>query len=146
MIKNKLKEWLKRYTLAELMGIIFALIFSHLSLFLFGNFILSGFVGTWADNLGFYGTIVYKDLQGKKKQDQKLSLGDYFKQLRNMMVEFGPAEYLDSLVIRPFYLSFLPYLLSNYSLAIFTGTVLADITYFIPTIISYEFRKKVFKD
>jgi hypothetical protein len=145
MFREKFREWFQRYALAELVGLIFTIVFSSLSMFLGGNIIVSGFVGTWADNLGFYGTIVYKDLKQARKR-KRLGFGDYCKQLRNAIVEFGPAEYLDSFIIRPFYLSFFPYVLSSYALAILVGTLLADITYYIPTVISYEFRKKLFKD
>lgn len=144
MIK-KLKEWFARYSLAELIGVVFSLIFSNLSMLFFGNLILSGFIGTWTENLGFYGTIIFRDIKERKKA-KKLSMRDYVLQLRNLIVEFGPAEYLDSFLIRPFYLIFFPYVISNYSLAILIGTILADVTYFIPTIVAYEFRKKMFKN
>lgn len=94
----------------------------------------------------FDGTIVYKDMQKRKAEGKMLGVTGFIVQFRNMLIEFGPAEYLDSFAIRPFYLSFLPFVIPSYSLAILIGTVLADITYFIPTIISYEFRKKTFKD
>lgn len=144
MIK-KLKEWFARYSLAELVGVVFSLIFSNLSMLFFGNIIIAGFIATWTENLGFYGTIVFRDIKERKKA-KKLSMRDYVLQLRNLIVEFGPAEYLDSFLIRPFYLIFFPYVILNYSLAILVGTILADVTYFIPTIIAYEFRKKMFKN
>jgi len=146
MIKKKLKEWFKRYAFAEFVGIVFVLVFSNISMIFFGNKIVSGFIGTWSDNLGFYGTIISKDIKESRKRNKILGIRDYLIQFRNMIIEFGPAEYLDSFLIRPFYLIFFPYIISNYSLAIFIGTILADITYFIPTIISYEFRKKNFKN
>lgn len=146
MIKDKLKEWFRRYAFAEFIALILALVFSNLSMWLFGNIILSGFIGTWIDNLGFYGIITYMDLRKDIKKNGKLKVKNYLIELRNDIVEFGPAEYLDSFIIRPFCLSFLPYVISNYSFAIIVGTILADITYYVPTIASYEFRKKIFKD
>ena len=146
MFKNKLKEWFKRYAIAELISLVFALVFSNLSMLIFNNVIISAFVATWASNIGFYGTIIYKDLKTMKKKEKKLRGMSFLKLARNMLIEFGPAEYLDSFVIRPFYLALFPYLIDNYSLAITIGTILANITYYIPTIFSYEFRKKIFKD
>ncbi|HLD05447.1 MAG TPA: hypothetical protein VJG90_07035 [Candidatus Nanoarchaeia archaeon] len=61
---------------------------------------------------------------------------------RNLIVEFGPVEYLDSFVLRPFWLAVMPTLISNYTFAIFIGTILADITYYVPTIFFYELRKR----
>ena len=146
MIKDKLKEWFGRYALAEFVALIIALVFSNLSMKLSGNIILSGFIGTWTDNLGFYGIITHMDLRKNIKRKGKLKFKDYLIELRNDIVEFGPSEYLDSFIIRPFCLSFFPYVISDYSFAIIIGTILADISYYIPTIASYEFRKKIFKD
>ncbi len=142
-MRRKLNEWFKRYAAAEFAGLMLTLIFSAISMHLFGNIILSAFIATWADNVGFYGVIAYNDLnQRKKEKKRKLKLADYARQIRNMVVEFGPAEYLNSFAIRPIYLSVLPFFISNYSLAILIGSLLANITYYVPTIISYELRKK----
>lgn len=146
MLKYKVKEWFQRYAIAELIGIILALIVSNLTMLLFNNAIIAAFLATWADNLGFYGTIIINDLKLRKKKDNKIGIKSILKLARNIIIEFGPAEYLDSFAIRPFYLAIFPLLISNYSLAILIGTLLADVTYFIPTIISYEFRKKTLKD
>jgi len=145
VIRDKLREWFKRYAFAEFLASVFTIVFSNIAMGFFGNYIVAGFVGTWADNLGFYGVITYRDLKAKGK-NKKITSANFFRFLRNMIVEFGPAEYLDSFIIRPFYLSVFPYFIDNYTLAIFIATILANITYYIPTIISYEFRKKVFKE
>jgi len=146
MLRNKLKEWFKRYSLAEFIALIIAIIVANLSKFWFGNIILSAFLATWAENIAYYGTIASKDLKSEINKNEKLSFKAIIKTARNMFIEFGPAEYLDSFLIRPFYLTIFPYLISNYSLAILIGTILANITYYIPTIFSYEMRKKIFKD
>ena len=146
MLKQKIIEWLKRYGVAELVGICLTLIASNAIMFLTGNIILAAFLAPWAENAGFYGLIAFNDLKHRKRKDKKSSISGTLKVLRNMMLEFGPAEYLDSFAIRPFFLALLPLLIANYSLAILAGTMLANITYYIPTIISYETRKKILKD
>jgi hypothetical protein len=62
-----------------------------------------------------------------------------------MFIEFGPAEYFDSFLVRPFLLSFFPYILSNYSLAIVIATVCANVVYYLAAVMGYELRKKMFK-
>lgn len=146
MLKKKLLEWLYRYMPSLVLAIITAVLFANLSLALFGNVILSAIIATWADNIVFYGIIAYRDIKSRKSKDKKITLVGLFKVMRNMFIEFGPAEYFDSLFLRPFYLSVFPYFIPNYSLAILLGSITADFSYFIPTIISYELRKKVFKD
>lgn len=146
MVKHKLKEWLKRYWLAEIIGLAMVLLVSNLVKFASGSIILAAFLGTWSENITFYGIITYKDLKLRKQNHGQISFWGFFKVFRNIVIEFGPAEYLDSFVIRPFYMILFPYLIPNYSLAILIASVLANITYYIPAIISYELRKKVLKD
>ncbi len=142
-MRLKLREWCGRYLIAEFVGLILTILVSNLTFLFFNNLIFSAVLGTWADNLGFYGTIIYRDVKKRKNSTGMISLVKLF---RNVIIEFGPAEYLDSFLIRPFYLTVIPSFISNYSLAIIIGSVLANITYYIPTIIGYETRKKLFKD
>ncbi|MCK5333609.1 MAG: hypothetical protein KAJ24_03785 [Candidatus Aenigmarchaeota archaeon] len=146
MKKSKLREWFDRYAFTEFIALLIGLAFANIAMHLWNNIIIAAFLATWGDNIGFYGIIIYKDMKLRKKKDKKITFHGVLKVARNTIVEFGPAEYLDSFLLRPFHLASLPYLLSNYSLAIIIGTVLADITYYIPVITSYEFRKKVFRD
>ncbi len=146
MINKKLKEWLKRYWLAEVIGLIMSVVIGNLGLFLFRNKIVAAICATWAENLGYYGTILRKEVAARKKKDKKHTAKGIFKVLRNIAIEFGPSEYLDSFLIRPFYLATLPYFISNYSLALIIGNILANITFYLPTILSYEARKKMLKE
>jgi len=146
MAKSKMTEWLRRYGPPEAVSLLCALLFSNLAMAATHNSIAAAFVGTWTSNLGFYGLIVFEDMKARHAQNKGLALTDYLKQLRNSIIEFGPAEYLDSFAIRPFYFWIFPRFIHNYTLAIFLGTILADVSYFIPTIVAYEFRKRAWKD
>ena len=144
MRKNKTKEWLKRYSTPLILATLAAIISATIIKILTGNNIIAGILATWIDNITFYGYIYIKDLKKNKKEGSRIT--NISKQLRNMIVEFGPAEYLDSFLIRPFYLSLFPYLIDNYQIAILLGSICAEITYFIPVVIFYEIRKKTFKN
>lgn len=63
-----------------------------------------------------------------------------------MLLEFGPAESMDSFLVRPAAMYFFPKLLGNIALGLLAGKLAADILYYIPTIMGYELRKKYFKD
>lgn len=146
MWKDKVKEWVCRYGLSLTLAIPAAVITAKLVYSVSGSLVVAALAATWADNIVFYGLIAYKDLKRRKRRSTKSALHGMLKLMRNMIFEFSPAEYLDSFLIRPFYLSVFPYLIANYSLAIFLGSLAAEISYFIPTILAYELRKKVFKD
>jgi len=145
-MKHKVKDWLKRYLPAEIMASLFSISFAYISYFFTGNLIVSAFAATWGDNTGYYGKIIYSDMKKslKRHKDHKLKYGwkSFFKTGRNLVVEFGPGEFLDSFIIRPFTMWFFPYILGNLALGIVIGKITADITFYLPTVIMYELRKK----
>lgn len=141
-MKGKISEWFKRYAVAEIFAILTAILTAIATKELFGIIILSAFVATWSDNIVYYGIIAFNDLKNKKN----FGFVTLIKQTRDMIFEFGPAEYLDSFIIRPFYLSVFPYFINNYSLSILIGSVAAGLTFYIPAIVFYEIRKKIFKN
>ena len=69
----------------------------------------------------------------------------FLKDFRNLIIEFGPAELMDVLAVRPFFMYLIPTLMSNFILGSFIGKTIADITFFIPAIVMYELRKKHLK-
>ncbi len=140
-MKKKLIEWWKRYSLPVFLGTITAIIIANIVKYFFDNIILAGILGAWSDFIVGYGTIAYRDIKDKRK----VTFINIIKVLRNMLFEFGPAEFLDTFFFRPFFMSVYPLFIANYSLAVLLGSLTAEITYFIPTIISYEIRKKVIK-
>ena len=146
MLKKKVLEWIWRYAPSTLLAILAAIIAANLVRMAFGNLIAAAIAATWADNIVFYGIIAYKDIKLRKKKDKRITFIGLLKVMRNAFIEFGPAEYLDSFFLRPLWLSVFPYFIPNYSLAILLGSLAAEISYFIPTIIAYEFRKRAFQD
>lgn len=145
-MKRKLREWWNRYAVAEFVSMLVVLVSATILHIFIKNVIIVALIVTWLMNFCFYGIIIYKDLKERKRNKGKITFVDYLEQARNTILEFGPAEYIDSFLLRPFFLSLFPYLISNYTLAVFIGTVVADIAYFIPVIMAYELRKKAFKD
>jgi len=146
MLKKKAVEWAWRYAPSLIIAILVAVISANLVRIIFGSIIAAAIVATWMDNIAFYGIIAYRDIKSRKKKDKKITFIGLLKVMRNAFIEFGPAEYLDSFFLRPLWLSVFPYFIPNYSLAILLGSLAAEISYFIPTIIAYEFRKKAFQD
>lgn len=144
-MKSKLKEWLNRYLIAELISILFAMLSAYFADMILHNPLVTALAATWMSNVGFYGAIVYRDIKAKKKLHGKVTLRIYLKTFIGMSVEFGPAEYLDTFVVRPFILYLFPIIFGNLALGIFLGIMAANITYYVPVIVSYEMKKKYLK-
>lgn len=145
-MKQKILQWIKRYGLAEILAVIGALVGAFVINFLFRKPVLTALGGTWGENLFYYGTIVSNDLYKLYQKHGRISFISFMKTVRNLVVEFGPGEYLDSLLVRPFAMYFFPKLLNSLPLGIIVGKFAADFIFYIPTIIAFELRKKVFTD
>lgn len=142
-MKIKIKSWIKRYLPAEILSMIATLIIGRLTDSIFHNRALTALAGTWSNNITYYGIIISSDLIKQREKNKKISIVIIIRLVRNMILEFGPAEYLDSFLLRPFWMYICPLLLNNLSLGLIIGTLMADITFYLPTIISYELRKKI---
>ncbi len=143
---KKIIEWIKRYLPAEIFAIIGALCGSMIAYFIFKNSIFTALGGTWGENIGYYGKILYNDIKDRKSKDKKITFIGLVKVLRNTILEFGAGEYFDSFLIRPAAMYFFPKLIGNVPIGILLGKLSADVTFYIPTIISYELKKKYIKD
>lgn len=143
---KKIIEWLDRYFIPTIISIVSSISLAMFLQALFNNRVVTALGGTWGDNLGFYGLILFKDIKERKAKDEKVTIVGLLKVVRNAVAEFGVGEYLDSFVIRPFLMYMAPQYISNKAVAIIIAKLLADVTFFLPTIIMYEVRKRVFKD
>ncbi len=145
-MKHKFKQWIKRYLVAEVLGTLMAVGASFLSFFIAPNPIIAAYAGTWGENLGFYGTMAFKEIhtgrKHHKKNNQKYGFIGVLKAFRNLILEFGFAEIFDSFVIRPFFMFLFPVLLGNLAVGVVVGKITADIIFYIPAVIGYELRKK----
>ncbi len=115
-----------------------------------GDNVLAAFFGSAVASISFYGIIAYRDvrksLKHHRKQALRYNFAFYFKDLRNLIIEFGPSEILDVLAVRPFFMYFMPKLMGEFMLGTFVGKTIADLVFFIPAIIMYEVRKKHLND
>ncbi|MBD3362450.1 hypothetical protein GF362_01910 [Candidatus Dojkabacteria bacterium] len=143
---QKFVEWLKRYLPAEILAITGALVIGGLAHIIFQNGAVTALAGTWGENIGFYGKILYEDIRKRKQKDERITFIGMLKVLRGIIVEFGAGEYLDSFVIRPGAMYVFPKLLGSTFWGLLVGKLTADITFYLPTVISYELKKKYLKD
>ena len=144
--KEKAKEWWGRYFIPTAISVVLSLGLAFLMKLIFNNPIVTALGGTWGDNIGFYGKILYDDIVERRKKDLKITFVGMLKVLRNAVAEFGPGEYLDTFVIRPAMMYFFPLWIGNVAVGLVIAKFAADVTFFLPVIIAYEVRKKVWKD
>jgi hypothetical protein len=142
--KAKLKEWLKRFLPAELFGSALAITASYLTFHITRNQIATAYAAAIADTTGFYVTLATQSTLTLRRQLHSQSQRFLWKHLlqvfKHMLLEFGPAELLDSFLLRPFFMWLFPILLYNYAAGVLVGKVVSDICFYIPVIMMAEWR------
>lgn len=145
-MKNRAKEWIKRYLPAEIISIIVTLISSLLTYKLTKNNLTMALVGTWVGNIGYFGTILLTDIFKTNRdlalKNKSYTLKTFVLNVRALFVEFGIAEFFDSLFIRPTLMYYIPVWVNDISLGVIIAKFAADITFYVPAIIAYELSKK----
>ncbi|TGE22421.1 hypothetical protein E5K00_19465 [Hymenobacter aquaticus] len=145
-MKWNVREWLKRYGPAELLSVGATLAAAGLGFELTGSYVAAALAGTWAGNVAYFGYILALDIRQTRRRrraaGQPYTGRVLLRNLRALVVEFGLAELFDSLLIRPALMYYLPKALGSLSGGILLAKLLADVTFYVPAIISYELSKK----
>src|SRR4051812_41928640 len=103
-MKDKFKAWTKRFLLAEICGASLAIAASYFTIHFFHNAVIAAYAGAVGDTIGFYTPIFIQDTLALRKilpaENKKFTWRSVLRLIRNMLLEFGPAEVLDSLFLR----------------------------------------------
>ena len=146
MILQKIKEYFKRYLPAEIVGTVTAIGAASIAHIFSDNHVFIAYIATLGEAVGFFSTIFIQHLlsfsKKRKSENKQISLPDISKIISHVLLEFGPAEIIDSLVLRPFFMYLFPLLLKNFTLGILLGKIAGDITFYLLVILSYEMQKR----
>ncbi|MBT6336160.1 AAA family ATPase [Candidatus Woesearchaeota archaeon] len=143
--RAKVKEWVKRYGLAEVIGTATAYAGFFLGQEITDNDIVAAYAGAMGENIGFYGTIITKevidDIKKAKSEERKYGVIGALKTAGKLLSEFGPAEILDSVILRPAGMGLCAKYLGR-EIGVFVGKIAADLGFYAVAISSYELRKR----
>ncbi len=135
-VLHRLVDWLRRYLPAELAGIPSALLCAWAADRLTGSTAAAAVAATWGENLGFYGLLLAREL---RRRGGRRALAAA---LRDLTLEFGPAEALDSLLLRPALIYIAMLYAPHPALGVLLGKLAADLAFYLPTIASYELLRR----
>jgi hypothetical protein len=139
-IKDKTWEWTKRYGPAELASMATA----YLGFFLARDLeseVASAYSATMLSNVGFYGTMIVQDVVRDSKvareAGEEYGIKGATKTGLKLVGEFGLGEFLDSTLIRPVLIGGGVRAFGK-NIGVGVGTIAANISFYLPTILSYE--------
>jgi hypothetical protein len=143
--RHKITEWLHRYVPSEIAAITTAYLGFWYVFSISQNITASSYASSMSENFGFYSVILFREFfKGRKLAALALStytFRAFMSTCVGLLIEFGPGELLDSLLIRPVTIGLGTHYLGM-ELGVLVGKLVADITFFVPTILIYEYRKK----
>ena len=139
----KVIEWVRRYLPNELAGWVGELGGAALTYQLTGSYAAAILAGTVGASVGYYATAYvngvrwsYRAQDGRSRPMRMLVANGLA--ARSIAVEFGPAEAIDSILIRPAMLYAGPFLVGNIAVGWIVGSIAADIAFYVMAIFSYE--------
>ncbi|MHB8261093.1 MAG: hypothetical protein ACYDCN_09145 [Bacteroidia bacterium] len=127
MPKKKIKEWLKRYLPAEIIGTVTAVVAASVTHLFSESLIFIAYAGSLGEGIGFYSTVFIQHIilvaKKHRKENKTVSFSDFNKIIGNIILEFGPAGLIDGLLLRPFFLYLFPILMQNFTIGILVGKI-----------------------
>ena len=144
--RAKGSEWLRRYGLAELVGVGSALAGSWTAYALTRSEVAAAYGGAIGENVGYYGVIVARDLthaaRAARAVGRSLGVGGVLRTARNLVLEFGVAELIDTWLVRPLAMG-LGMRYFGRTAGVIAGKLLADVAFYVPVIFAYELRRRL---
>ena len=134
-IVDKPREWLARYAPAEAGAVLGALAAVAL-VSPYGVAAATAYAGTIGDGFGFYAVLFVRDLRRQPRGGR----GRVMSTVRGLVMEFGPAEVLDSVLVRPLAMYLAARGLGNAAAGVVVGKIAADGVFYALAITAYELR------
>lgn len=138
-------EWIRRYGLAEVAGTAAAIGGYWGGLALTDNRLAAAYAAALSESAGFYTVLILRDMvrdaYAAGSRRGRYGPREMVRTCRNLFVEFGPAEVLDSLVIRPLCMGLGGRLLGP-KIGIVAGKLVADVFFYGPPILTTEWRRR----
>jgi hypothetical protein len=142
-LRDKVIEWVRRYLPNELAGWVGELGGAAATYQLTGSYAAAVVAGTIGASAGYYATAYFNGVrwayraEAGRSRPMRVLLANG-RTVRSIAVEFGPAEAIDSIVLRPIALYLGPFVVGNVAVGWILGSVAADIAFCAMAIFSYE--------
>jgi hypothetical protein len=140
---TKLREWIRRYLPCEIAGTVGELGGAAVAYLATGSLAAAAITATVGAAAGYYAAAYvtavrwsYRD-QAYRRWPSRLLAANLLA-LRSVAVEFGPAEFIDSLAVRPVAFYTGPLIFDNTIAGWIFGKLVSDLAFYLLAISSYE--------
>jgi hypothetical protein len=141
--RRKLMEWVRRYLPCEIAGTVGELGGAALAYLLTGSMAAAAITATVGASIGYYAAAYtsavrwgYRDYRDRPLAT-RLVVANLFA-FRSVAIEFGAAELIDGIVIRPLAYYLGPILFDNVAAGWIFGKLVSDIGFYALAVLSYE--------
>ena len=145
-IKTHVMIWLRRYLPSEALGFVCAFCCAALAMSLTHHPALTATAAAWGEALGYYGLMFGREASIRHRHLEQVTVTALALLavviVRDLFLEFGISEVLDSLLIRPLAMYTSLQWISNLALALVIGKLIADIFFYVPTVLVFEVRER----
>ena len=133
--RGRVREWVNRYAPAEVGALVGAVLgaagASPLDLPA-----ATAYAGAFGEAVGFWGVLLVRGLRRRRRCGQ--ARRSMPRTMGALLLEFGPAELLDSLAVRPLAMYVGPLIVGNLVAGIVVGKIAADVVFYALAIVGYE--------
>jgi ornithine decarboxylase len=136
--RRRVREWCVRYAPAEVAAVLGALLAAGTAS-RFGMPAVTAVAGVLGESVAFYAVLAIRDLRVRCRYRPR----DVATVIRDLILEFGPAEALDTFLVRPGAMYLGPVGLGNVMAGVLLGKIAADIVFYLLAIAGYELRKSL---
>ena len=134
---RRAREWLGRYAPAEAAAILGALLGAGVAAW-FGVAAATAYAGAIGEAIAFYAVVFVRD---QRRSSRRSGGSSPWQTLRGLLMEFGPAELLDTFAVRPLAMYLATVLIGHVATGVLVGKVAADVVFYTLAIIGYEIRR-----
>lgn len=143
LTRRKLMEWVRRYLPCEIAGTVGELGGAAVAYLLTGSMAAAAITATVGASVGYYAAAYTSAVRLAFRQcadrpvANRVVVANLFA-FRSVAIEFGPAEVIDSIVIRPMAYYIGPMLFDSVVAGWIFGKFVSDIGFYVLAIVSYE--------
>jgi hypothetical protein len=137
--ERRLPTWLRRYGPAELLALAGALTGYVVLELATGSHAAAAYGAAIGDNLGYYGLLAARAIGAEVAGGQRVR--GAARACRGLALEFGPAEALDSTIVRPAFTA-LATTAFGIALGVLVAKMVADLIFYVPVIASFELQNR----